>query len=74
MLSAAFSWSKREGCHVKHDGRVAYDEGLANRIRELVAGEDGVTEQRTFGGPRNTNADARTVPAAQTPSDSAECD
>ena len=29
---------------------MAYDEDLANRIRELVAGEDGVTEQRMFGG------------------------
>jgi TfoX/Sxy family transcriptional regulator of competence genes len=29
---------------------VAYDEDLANRIRELVAGEDGVTERKMFGG------------------------
>jgi TfoX/Sxy family transcriptional regulator of competence genes len=29
---------------------VAYDEDLANRIRELVAAEDGVTEQQMFGG------------------------
>ena len=29
---------------------MAYDEDLANRIRELVAGEKGVTEQRMFGG------------------------
>jgi TfoX/Sxy family transcriptional regulator of competence genes len=29
---------------------VAYDEGLAERIRELLAGEPGVTEQRMFGG------------------------
>jgi TfoX/Sxy family transcriptional regulator of competence genes len=29
---------------------VAYDEDLANRIRELLAGEPGVTEQRMFGG------------------------
>jgi TfoX/Sxy family transcriptional regulator of competence genes len=29
---------------------VAYDEDLANRIRELVAREDGVSEQRMFGG------------------------
>jgi TfoX/Sxy family transcriptional regulator of competence genes len=29
---------------------VAYDEDLANRIRELIAGEDGVTEKRMFGG------------------------
>jgi len=29
---------------------VAYDEDLANRIRELVAGESDVSEQRMFGG------------------------
>jgi TfoX/Sxy family transcriptional regulator of competence genes len=29
---------------------VAYDEDLANRIRELMAGERGVTEQKMFGG------------------------
>ncbi len=30
--------------------RVAYDEDLVNRIRELIAGEAAVTEQRMFGG------------------------
>jgi TfoX/Sxy family transcriptional regulator of competence genes len=29
---------------------VAYDEDLANRIRELLAGDPGVTEMRMFGG------------------------
>ena len=29
---------------------MAYDEDLANRIRELVAGEPDVTERRMFGG------------------------
>jgi hypothetical protein len=29
---------------------VAYDEDLANRIRELMAGEEGVTEKKMFGG------------------------
>jgi len=29
---------------------VAYDEVLASRIRELVAGESGLTEQKMFGG------------------------
>src|ERR1700704_5591223 len=29
---------------------MAYDEELANRIRELVSMEDGLTEQRMFGG------------------------
>ena len=29
---------------------MAYDEDLATRIRELIAGERGVTEKRMFGG------------------------
>lgn len=29
---------------------VAYDEDLANRVRELIAGEGGVVEKRMFGG------------------------
>src|SRR6266516_7652488 len=29
---------------------MAYDEDLANRIRELIAAEDGYTEQKMFGG------------------------
>ena len=29
---------------------MAYDEDLANRIRELLAAESGVTEMRMFGG------------------------
>jgi hypothetical protein len=29
---------------------MAYDEGLANRIRELIASEPGVTEKKMFGG------------------------
>ena len=29
---------------------VAYDEDLANRIRELIAAEPGVTETKMFGG------------------------
>jgi TfoX/Sxy family transcriptional regulator of competence genes len=29
---------------------MAYDEALAERIRELLAGEAGVTEQKMFGG------------------------
>jgi TfoX/Sxy family transcriptional regulator of competence genes len=29
---------------------MAYDEDLANRIRELIADADGLTEQRMFGG------------------------
>jgi TfoX/Sxy family transcriptional regulator of competence genes len=30
--------------------RMAYDEDLANRIRELIAADPGVTEKRMFGG------------------------
>jgi hypothetical protein len=29
---------------------MAYDENLADRIRELVGGEPGLTEQKMFGG------------------------
>ncbi len=29
---------------------MAYDEVLANRLRELLAGEDGITEKQMFGG------------------------
>ena len=29
---------------------MAYDEDLANRIRELIAAEEGVTEKKMFGG------------------------
>jgi TfoX/Sxy family transcriptional regulator of competence genes len=29
---------------------MAYDEDLANRIRELLADEDGITEKKMFGG------------------------
>src|SRR5919112_6744676 len=29
---------------------MAYDEDLANRLRELLAGEDAVTERKMFGG------------------------
>jgi TfoX/Sxy family transcriptional regulator of competence genes len=33
-----------------YDRRVAYDEELADRIRELVAGEAGLAEKKMFGG------------------------
>src|ERR1700712_2853335 len=29
---------------------MAYDEDLANRLRELLAGEDAITERKMFGG------------------------
>lgn len=32
------------------DGRVAYDEDLASRIRKLLAGDGDVTEKQMFGG------------------------
>jgi TfoX/Sxy family transcriptional regulator of competence genes len=35
---------------VGDDVGVAYDEDLANRIRELIAAEEGVSEKRMFGG------------------------
>lgn len=34
----------------RHDASIAYDEDLANRIRELIAGESDVTEKAMFGG------------------------
>ena len=34
----------------RYDRAVAYDEELADRIRELVAGEASLTEQKMFGG------------------------
>jgi TfoX/Sxy family transcriptional regulator of competence genes len=33
-----------------NDAAMAYDEDLANRVRELLAGEPDVTEKRMFGG------------------------
>jgi TfoX/Sxy family transcriptional regulator of competence genes len=33
-----------------NDAAMAYDEDLAHRIRELIAGDPDVTEQRMFGG------------------------
>src|SRR3954471_1176830 len=37
-------------CAVGDHVQMAYDEDLANRIRELIAGEQGVTEKKMFGG------------------------
>ena len=34
----------------RYDRRVAYDEELADRIRELVVGEPDLTEKKMFGG------------------------
>jgi TfoX/Sxy family transcriptional regulator of competence genes len=33
-----------------HDAAMAYDEELADRVRELIAGESGIDERRMFGG------------------------
>ncbi len=38
------------GTSVVHHRWVSYDERLADRIRDLVEGEPGLTEQRMFGG------------------------
>lgn len=40
----------RGGGVTAEDGRVAYDEELADRIRGRLAGDPDVTEQRMFGG------------------------
>jgi TfoX/Sxy family transcriptional regulator of competence genes len=34
----------------RRDEAMAYDEDLANRVRELIAGETGVVEKKMFGG------------------------
>jgi TfoX/Sxy family transcriptional regulator of competence genes len=39
-----------DGRRFAYHRRMAYDEALAERIRELVAGEPGLTEQKMFGG------------------------
>lgn len=45
-----FSVSRCRQRLIDDDAGMAYDEELANRIRELIAGEPDVTEQRMFGG------------------------
>jgi TfoX/Sxy family transcriptional regulator of competence genes len=35
---------------LREAGAVAYDEDLAYRLRELLSGEEGLTEQQMFGG------------------------
>lgn len=43
--------ARHSACAAKRDHpEVAYDERLANRVRELTATEGGVTETRMFGG------------------------
>jgi TfoX/Sxy family transcriptional regulator of competence genes len=45
------SRQRRAGSAAGSDNHpMAYDEDLANRIRELIAAEDNVTEKRMFGG------------------------
>ena len=39
----------RDGAVGSHD-QMAYDEDLANRLRDLLVGEDAVTERKMFGG------------------------
>ena len=40
----------RDHARLTYDSDVAYDEELAGRIRELVEGKPGLTEQKMFGG------------------------
>jgi len=47
-LDAARVWRLRHGLAMML--RMAYDEDLANRIRELIARDPDVTEMRMFGG------------------------
>ncbi len=42
---------------------MAYDEDLANRLRELLAGEDGITERKMFGGLAFLLAELQSNPA-----------
>ena len=51
-LMVADCMSRREPCDPPsgYDADMAYDEALAERIRELVAGQKGIKEQRMFGG------------------------
>ena len=45
------SWvSPMLGCCRSYDSAVAYEEELADRIRELVGGHSGLSEQKMFGG------------------------
>ena len=60
---------------------MGYDEDLANRLRELLADEDGVTEKKMFGGLAFLLNGNMSVSASRTggllvriePSDTAEC-
>ena len=49
-MGRAHAARPRRGSGGAPDLAVAYDEDLANRIRELVATEPGLTEKRMFGG------------------------
>jgi len=53
LCTRAFLALPEQRCHAHrlgYDATVAYDKGLADRIRELVAGEAGVSEKKMFGG------------------------
>jgi hypothetical protein len=44
-------WSQPDGGRIRSSiGVMAYDEDLADRIRQLLAGEEQVTEKKMFGG------------------------
>jgi hypothetical protein len=46
----AYMVPRSAGSPMRDDRGVAYDEDLARRIRELVADQPGLTEQKMFGG------------------------
>ena len=50
MRSRACGCSAASLARAQDNQPVAYDEDLANRVRELIAAEADVTEQRMFGG------------------------
>jgi hypothetical protein len=43
--------SRRTRTRAVRSSLMAYDEDLANRLRELLSSEDTVTERKMFGGP-----------------------
>jgi len=49
-VSSSRSTARPGDLRRSYDAEVAYDEELANRIRELIAAEADVTEQQMFGG------------------------
>lgn len=50
MLRGFEPWAKLSAAAECDDGAVAYDEGLATRVRALLGDEPGLTERKMFGG------------------------